>query len=79
MMTAFRYTESGPPVSTEPPANSWTFIWDLRNKTRGTDGEAWDVVLVKIHRDTAQLVMDFVSRRGRRHVADEPGEHGPSS
>ena len=34
--------------------------WDLRDKTRGTNGEAWDVVLVKIHRDTAQLVVNFV-------------------
>ena len=38
-------------------------FWELRDKTRGTNGEAWDVVLVKIHRDTAQLVMDFVPAR----------------
>ena len=36
-------------------------FWDLRDQTRGTDGEAWDVVLVKIHRNTATLVMNFVS------------------
>lgn len=59
-MTAYRYTESGPPVPTEGPKNSYVFV-QLRDRTRGTDGEAWDVVLVKIHRDTANLVMNFVS------------------
>jgi len=37
-----------------------TFI-QLRDRTRGTDGEAWDIAIVKIHRDTAQLVLNFVS------------------
>lgn len=59
-ITAYRYTESGPPVSTAEPENDDLF-WDLRDRTRGTDGEAWDVVLVKVHRDTATLVMNFVS------------------
>lgn len=59
-MTAYRYTESGPPVPTEGPDNSYVFI-QLRDRTRGTDGQAWDVVMVKIHRDTANLVMNFVS------------------
>jgi hypothetical protein len=59
-MTAYRYSESGPPVATDMPENDDLF-WDLRDATRGTDGDAWDVVLVKIHRDTAQLVMNFVS------------------
>ena len=59
-ITAYRYTESGPPVSTAEPEDDDLF-WDLRDRTRGTDGEAWDVVLVKIHRDTATLVMNFVS------------------
>lgn len=59
-ITAFRYTESGPPVSTAEPENDDLF-WDLRDRTRGTDGESWDVVIVKIHRDTASLVMNFVS------------------
>jgi hypothetical protein len=59
-MTAYRYTESGPPVPTDAPDDDDLF-WDLRDQTRGTDGEAWDVVLVKIHRDTASLVMNFAS------------------
>lgn len=59
-MTAYRYTESGPPVPTEGPVNSYPFI-QLRERTRGSNGAAWDVVLVKIHRDTANLVMNFVS------------------
>jgi hypothetical protein len=59
-MTAFRYTESGPPVSTDVPDDDDLF-WELRDRTRGTDGQAWDVVLVKIHRDTASLVMNFAS------------------
>ena len=57
---AFRYTRSGPPVPTDAPENDDLF-WDLRDRTRGTRGEKWDVVLVKIHRDTANLVMNFVS------------------
>lgn len=59
-MTAFRYTESGPPVPTEGPQNSYAFI-QLRDRTRGRDGEPWDVVLAKIHRETANLVMNFVT------------------
>ena len=59
-MTAFRYSESGPPVPTEGPQNSYTFI-QLRDRTRGIHGEQWDVVLAKIHRGTANLVMNFVS------------------
>ncbi|MET0143941.1 MAG: hypothetical protein ABW328_04025 [Ilumatobacteraceae bacterium] len=59
-MTAYRYTESGPPVPTEGPENSYVFV-QLRDRTRGTDGASWDVAIVKIHRDTAQLVMNFVS------------------
>jgi hypothetical protein len=59
-MTAFRYTESGPPVPSEGPENSYVFV-QLRDRTRGPDGQAWDVVLVKIHRDTANLVMNFAT------------------
>jgi hypothetical protein len=59
-MTAYRYAESGPPVPTEGPDDDDLF-WDLRDATRGADGQAWDVVLIKIHRDTAQLVMNFVA------------------
>jgi hypothetical protein len=58
--TAYRYSESGPPVPTEGPEDLDLF-WNLRDATRGADGQAWDVVLVKIHRDTAQLVMNFVA------------------
>ena len=59
-ITAYRYTESGPPVSTPEPEDDDLF-WDLRDRTRGIDGQAWDVVLVKVRRATAQLVMNFVS------------------
>jgi hypothetical protein len=59
-MTAYRYTESGPPVSTGLPEDDDKF-WELRDATRGIDGQAWDVVLIKIHRDTASLIMNFVS------------------
>ena len=59
-MAAYRYTESGAPVPTDAPENDDLF-WDLRDRTRGTNGEAWDVVIVKIHRDTASLVMNFVA------------------
>jgi hypothetical protein len=59
-VTAYRYTESGPPVATESPDNTFLF-WQLRDETQGPDGHTWDVVIVKIHRDTANLVLDFVS------------------
>ena len=59
-MTAYRYSETGPPVPTELPDDSYVFV-QLRDRTRGVDGQAWDVVVVKIHRDTANLVMNFVS------------------
>src|SRR5688572_21161456 len=58
--TAYRYSGSGPPVPTAGPEDGDLF-WRLRDATRGTDGQAWDVVLVKIRRDTAQLVMNFVA------------------
>jgi hypothetical protein len=59
-MTAYRYTESGSPVPTDMPEDDDKF-WDLRDATRGIDGQAWDVVLIKVHRETARLVMNFVS------------------
>lgn len=59
-MTAYRCSESRPPVPSEGPDDLDLFR-TLRDATRGVDGQAWDVVLVKIHRDTAQLVMNFVA------------------
>lgn len=59
-MTAYRYSESRFPVPTEGP-DDLDLFWDLRDATRGGDGQAWDVVLIKIRRDTAQLVMNFVA------------------
>jgi len=79
-LIAFRYTESGPPVPAEPLENE-DLLWDLQDKTRGTNGEAWDVVLVKIHRDTAQLVLNFV--RGESadmwRIIPENMDHLPES
>lgn len=62
-ITAYRYAGSGPPVSTAEPEGT-DLYWELRDRTRGTGGQAWDVVLVKIHRDTSNLVMNFVSGVG---------------
>lgn len=59
-MVAYRYSEAGPPVPTPGPANSYAFI-QLRDRTRGIGGETWDVALAKIHRDSANLVMNSVS------------------
>ena len=59
--TAYRYADGGPPVATDPPEDDDDNLWDLRDATRGVDGQAWDVVLVKLHRDTGRLVMNFVS------------------
>lgn len=58
--TAYRYPRSGPPVPTDAPEDDDLF-WDLRDRMRGADGGTWDVVLVKIDRDTATLVMTFAS------------------
>lgn len=79
-MTAYRYKESGPPVSTPEPEDDDLF-WELRDRTRGTDGQAWDVVIVKIHRDTANLVMNFVSGPTAEmwRVTPENMEHLPES
>jgi hypothetical protein len=79
-VTAYRYTESGPPVSTPEPEDLDLF-WDLRDRTRGADGEAWDAVIVKIRRDTASLVMDFVSGDAARRwrVTPENMDHLPES
>jgi hypothetical protein len=59
--TAYRYTEGEPPVPIDSPEDEDENLWALRDATRGVDGQAWDIVLVKIRRETAQLVMNFVS------------------
>ena len=59
-VTAYRYPPAGPPKPTRPPAVA-DLVRELRNRTRGDDGAAWDVMVLKIHRDTAQLAVDFVS------------------
>ena len=59
--TAYRYTDGGPPVATDPPEDDDENLWALRDATRGIDGQAWDVVLIKLERDTGRLVMNFVS------------------
>jgi hypothetical protein len=60
-MSAYRYTESGQPLPTEAlPQNMYVFI-QVRDRTRGTTGEAWDIAIVKIRRETGQLVLKFVS------------------
>ena len=59
-ITAYRYTESGAPISTPEPEDDDLF-WELRDRTRGTDGQAWDVVIVKINRVSSDLVMNFVT------------------
>jgi hypothetical protein len=59
-LTAYRYTEGGPPVPTPYPM-AFDLFQDLRERTRGNDGERWDIAVVRIHRDTAQLVVNFVA------------------
>ena len=59
--TAFRYAEDGPPVPTDPPEDDDENLWGLWEATNGVDGQAWDLVLIKLRRDTAHLVMNFVS------------------
>ena len=59
-VTAYRYPAAGPPKPTRPPAVA-DLVRELRNRTRGRNGATWDVAVLKIHRDTAQLAIDFVS------------------
>ena len=59
-LTAYRYTEAGPPVPTPYPM-AFDLFQELRERTQGSDGEKWDVAVVRIHRDTAQLVVNFVT------------------
>jgi hypothetical protein len=59
--TAYHYTEAGPPIPAEAPEDGDDLLWDLRDATRGRDGQAWDVVLIKLDRASACLVMNFVA------------------
>lgn len=59
-LTAYRYPESGPAVPTADPDNFDRFS-ELRDATRGPNGETWDVAVVKIQRATGRLVLDFVA------------------
>lgn len=76
-MTAYRYTESGPPVSTQAPVNSWPFIV-LRNNTRRVNG-AWDVALVKVRRDTEGLNLHLLhgESANRWRVSPQNMDHLP--
>lgn len=57
---AYRYPAAGPPKPTRPPAVA-DLVHELWDRTRGRNGATWDVLVLKIHRDTAQLAIDFVS------------------
>jgi len=59
-LTAYRYAEAGPPRSTRYP-KAFGLFRELRARTSGHEGQMWDVAIVKIHRDTARLVINFVS------------------
>lgn len=59
-ITGYRYPESGPAIPTPIPM-IYDLLGELRAATRGPDGAAWDVVLVKIRRGSGDLAMDFVS------------------
>ena len=59
-ITGYRYTWSGPPVPTPVPM-VYDLLGELRDTTRAPDGSAWDVVLVKLRRDTGSLAIDYVS------------------
>ena len=59
-VTAYRYTEAGPPMPTAEPevtacSGSCTSARVAPTARRGTSS------IMKIHRDTAELVMNFVS------------------
>jgi hypothetical protein len=59
IMSAFRYAGDGPPQPTRPPGQT-SPLHSLRNSARDADGRTWDVMVLKIHRDTAQVGVEFL-------------------
>lgn len=59
-ITGYRYTWSGPPVPTPIPM-IYDLLGELRDTSRAADGTTWDVVVMKIRRDTGALTMDVMS------------------
>ena len=59
MMSAFRYAGDGSPQPTRPPGQT-NPLHALRNAARDADGHTWDVMVLKIHRDTAQVNVEFL-------------------
>lgn len=79
-ITAYRYADGGPPVSSTEPEDDDPY-WDLREAMRGLDGRTWDVAVVKIHRETANLAISFLSGpdADRWRVTPENMGHLPES
>lgn len=59
IMSAFRYAGDGPPQPTRPPGQT-NPLHALRNAARDADGATWDVMVLKLHRDTAQVAVEFL-------------------
>jgi hypothetical protein len=71
-VSAYRYTAAGEVLATEPPENDDEF-WDLRDATRGPDGQAWDVAVVKVDRATSGMAVEFLAGAGADPYRVEPG------
>lgn len=59
-VTAYRYSGSGPARPIRGPVD-YDLLQELWERTRGAHGEVWDIVIAKVQRDPAELVMDFVA------------------
>ena len=80
VITAYRYTESGPPVSVDGPLDDDLFR-ALHDRIRNIQGEVWDVVVVKLHRPSGRLVLDFEFGRAAegRRLTTANRDHLPES
>lgn len=78
-MTAYRYTESGPPMHTAPPDHA--LYRELNERIRGVQGEEWDVAVAMLHRQTGRLRLRFFTGRSadRWHATPANREHLPES
>lgn len=56
---AFRYTEGGPPVATDPADEVDLLVWQLWGVARAA-GSSWSVLLLRLRRETGQVDLQMV-------------------
>jgi hypothetical protein len=60
IQAAYLYSGDDPPRSASGVRQSFSLV-ELREASRGDDGETWDVFVMKIHRPSGQAATKFVS------------------